>query len=76
MYLYSISLANVLDTFTDTLRIWNHNVASLVNWSLILPIFVGLLLLVFLFMEDLHWEVQPATPLGWDIAFHSRVENK
>ena len=22
------------------------------------------------------WEVQPATPLGWDIAIHPRVKNK
>ena len=28
------------------------------------------------FIEQEHWEVQPATSLGWDIAFHSRVENK
>ena len=27
-------------------------------------------------IEQKHWEVQPATPLGWDIALHSRVENK
>ena len=27
-------------------------------------------------IEQKHWEVQPATSLAWDIAFHSRVENK
>ena len=27
-------------------------------------------------IEQKHWEVQPATPLGWDITIHSRVENK
>ena len=24
-------------------------------------------------IQQEHWEVQPATPLGWNIAFHSRV---